>query len=148
MLRLCVLVMLVLGPGVLGAQVPAPDECFGFSFGAWNPPLRSAASKYSPGYDPTSSAPAGAARDWATRVPTGRPMDTPADSVLLLFPGWWPAGVVIEWTAQRGDTLVGVARALVADGRLPNPVTSVRAMRVPCARPPSPRRDTTPGRGS
>jgi hypothetical protein len=112
---------------------PAPDECFGFSFGKWEPSLRSTSSTYSPGYDPTGSAPAGAPRSWATRAPTsGGASAAPADSVLLLFPPWWPAGVAIQWTSQRGDTLIGIARALVADGRVKNPQSAVRALRVSC----------------
>jgi hypothetical protein len=119
------------------AQVPSPtpDECFGFSFGKWEPSLRSTSSTYSPGYDPTGTAPAGATRSWAMRAPTTSTSGAPADSVLLLFPPWWPAGVAIQWTAQRGDTLIGVARALVADGRVKNPESAVRALRVPCRSP-------------
>ena len=128
---------------MIGAQaIPTPTECFGFTFGTWEPSLKSAASTYNPGYDPKGSAPTGAPRDWAARVPNGRTADTPSDSVLILFPGWWPAGVAIEWKEQHGDTLVGIARALVADGRLKNPVSTVRGMHVPCARPDTPQRDT------
>jgi hypothetical protein len=111
-----------------------PDECFGFRFGPWEPPLKTVASRYNPGYDPTASAPVGAPRDWAARIPNGSPQ-TAADSVLLLFPAWWPSGVAITWTAEHGDTLVGLATALIADGRLRNPVASVRGLRVSCARP-------------
>jgi len=131
-------------PGVLVAQDRrAPDECFGFKFGAWEPPLKSVASPGNPGYDPTTSAPAGAPRDWAAHLPNGRNTGSAADSVLMLFPAWWPVGVAIEWTDHHGDTLVGTAHALVADGRLKNPVTTVLGMRVPCARPEPPRRDTS-----
>lgn len=144
--------MLVIAPRALAAQVSppgmlAPDECYGFKFGSWDPPLKSVASTYNPGYDPVSSAPAGSPRDWAARIPNGK-SETAPDSVLLLFPAWWPAGVAIEWTEQRGDTLVGKARALVADGRVKNPLTSVRGMHVACRRPEGARRDTSSGRGS
>lgn len=132
-MRLTVIV-LVLVPWALGAQA-APNECYGFKFGAWDPPLRTVASAYSPGYDPTTSAPAGAPRDWATRVPNGQATNSPADSVLMLFPAWWPVGVQIQWTGQHGDTLAGTAIALVSDGRLRNPVTTVRGVRVACTRP-------------
>ena len=141
MFRLCLVVLLAGSASSLGAQA-TPTECFRFAFGNWQPSLKSVASTYNPGYDPTVSAPAGAPRDWAARIPNGRPSDTPADSVLILFPAWWPVGVAIEWKEQHGDTLVGVARALVADGRLKNPETSVRAMHVPCTRPDAPKRDT------
>jgi hypothetical protein len=131
--------LLVIAPSVLGAQA-APNECYGFRFGAWDPPLKTVASPYSPGYDPTTGAPAGAPRDWAARVPNGQATNSPADSVLMLFPSWWPVGVEIRWTGQRGDTLVGTAIALVADGRQKNPVTTVRGVRVGCSRPDSARR--------
>ena len=152
MRRRWIVIMLGIAPRLLGAQaqaprMPAPDECFGFKFGSWDPPLKSVASTYNPGYDPVSSAPAGSPRDWAARVPNGKP-ETAADSVLLLFPAWWPAGVAIEWTEQRADTLIGRARALVADGRVKNPVTAVRGMHVACRRPEEPRRDTSSVRGS
>ena len=152
MRRMWILVMLVLVPRVLAAQalpprMPAPDECFGFKFGSWDPALKSVASNYNPGYDPVGSAPAGSPRDWAARIPNGK-SETAADSVLLLFPAWWPAGVAIEWTEQRGDTLIGKARALVADGRVKNPVTAVRGIHVACRRPEEPRRDTSRLRGS
>jgi hypothetical protein len=143
-------VMLVIAPRLLGAQappprMPTPDECFGFKFGSWDPPLKSVASTYNPGYDPVSGAPAGSPRDWAARIPNGK-SETAADSVLLLFPAWWPAGVAIEWTEQRGDTLIGKAHALVADGRIKNPVTGVRGLHVACRRPEEPRRDTSGAR--
>lgn len=128
-------------------RMPAPDECFGFKFGSWDPPLKSVASTYNPGYDPVASAPPGSPRDWAARIANGK-SDTAADSVLLLFPAWWPAGVAIEWKEQRGDTLIGTARALVADGRVKNPVTPVRGIHVACRRPEESRHDTTSVRGS
>jgi hypothetical protein len=142
-MRLLILLALTLAPTTALSAQRTPDECFGFKFGAWEPPLKSVASAGNPGYDPTASASAGAQRDWAARVPNGRTTSSPADSVLMLFPAWWPVGVEIEWTEQRGDTLIGTAHALVADGRLKNPVTSVRATLVPCAKPASPRRDSS-----
>jgi hypothetical protein len=151
MVKWLVAVATVCLASALSAQTPsdprAPDECFGFRFGAWDPPLKSVASRYNPGYDPTTSAPAGAPRDWAAHVPSGAPQTSP-DSVLMLFPAWWPAGVTIAWTEQRGDTLVGRATALVADGRVRNPVTSVRGLRLPCAHPPAVPRDTAGPHGS
>ena len=138
-----VIVLLACGASSVLAQVPAPpDECFGFTFGKWDPPLEAASSTYSPGYDPTSSAPAGSPRSWAIRSPTRDSSGAAADSVLLLFPPWWPAGVAIQWTTQHGDTLAGIARAMVADGRVKNPETAVRALRVPCRGSPRPSRTT------
>lgn len=124
----------------------AADECYRFAFSAWEPPLNSVANTYNPGHDPTTSAPAGAPPDWAARLGNGKETGTPSDSVLLLFPGWWPAGVSIDWREQHGDTLVGRAVALVADGRVKNPSSTVRATRVPCRKPESSRHDTTGAR--
>lgn len=110
----------------------APDECFRFSFGAWDPPLKKVANPYNPGRDPTAAAGAsGAPRAWAAMTPSGTTAS--ADSVLILFPAWWPSGVTIAWTGARGDTLAGMAHALVADGRLKSPVAAVRGLRIPCA---------------
>ena len=129
-----------------GQRAPerAPDECFGFSFGPWNPPLHSVASASTPGDDPVAGRaappPGDAPRESAARLASDAPSGDPArDSVLVLFPGWWPAGVSVEWRETRGDTMVGIARALVADGRFKNPVSAVRAIRLPCARTPATR---------
>lgn len=146
MLRvIAAIALLACGASSVTAQVPsaAPDECFGFAFGTWDPPLKSASSTYSPGYDPTVSAPAGSPRSWAARAPMSDSSGAAADSVLLLFPPWWPAGVAIQWTAQRGDTLLGTATAMVADGRVKNPRTAVRALHVACRSAPGANR--TPG---
>jgi hypothetical protein len=145
--RAMAIALLTYGASFASAQTPAPpDECFRFNFGKWDPPLKSASSTYSPGYDPTTSAPPGSPRSWAARTPAGNASGAPADSVLLLFPAWWPAGVSIRWTAQHGDTLIGVATAMVADGRVKNPETSVRALHVSCRSAPGtgrPPRDTS-----
>ena len=114
---------------------PAPaargiPECLGFSFGKWTPALDARAA----GHDPAARsghqrAPGG--RDWASELLTGR------DSTLMLFPQWWPAGVLIDFRSPtvHGDTLRGTATALVADGRLRAPVAPVLAWGVPCRRP-------------
>ena len=150
MLSRLILALLVVPPALTAqttADPRAPDECFGFRFGAWDPPLKTVANRYNPGSDPTASAPAGAPRDWAAKVPHGLP-EASADSVLLLFPAWWPSGVAIAWREQHGDTLIGHATALVADGRIKNPVAAVRGLRVPCVRPESARHDTSSTKGS
>jgi hypothetical protein len=122
-------------PVVAQQATRAPDECFGFTFGAWDPPLRTVASSANPGGDPAAGDSSGAPRGSAARIATGR---LEGDSTLMLFPAWWPTGVTIEWRTARGDTLIGVAHALVADGRTRIPVSAVRGLRVPCAAPRSP----------
>lgn len=117
---------------------PSADDasvCYGFRFGAWSPPLdwRAAGHPRRDSVPAIAMAPGG--RDWAATLGRG----AARDSVLLLFPEWWPAGVKIE--VPRGetrDTIVGRAVALVAHAALPAPVSRVRAWRVSC----------TPGTGT
>jgi hypothetical protein len=127
------LALLIVGSSASGAQVapsPSSEECLGFSFGAWDPPLKSIGPSAS---SAPASTPVSTSRDWAARLPTGRSASGGAsDSVLVLFPAWWPNGIGIEWTEAGGDTLTGVAHAFVSDGRIKSPVSRVRAIRVPC----------------
>ena len=53
---------------------------------------------------------------------------------VFVFPAWWPVGIVIQFDSATvsGDTLRGVAEAMVADGTAPRPTTRVRALRVTC----------------
>ena len=136
MKRVAIALVLPVLSAFLPAQTPerfANDTtaCFGFRFGAWTPPLDWRAAGH-PRRDSTPAvamAPAG--REWAATVSSG----TAADSVLLLFPEWWPAGVKIEVPAtETGDTMNARATALVARAGLPTPVSRVRAWRVPCDR--------------
>ena len=135
-LRFSTLAAVVAAAPALAAQdaTRAPDECFRFSFGAWDPPLKTVANPFNPGGDPTAAPAApgasAATRAWAAMTPSGK--SASADSVLILFPAWWPSGVTIDWTGARGDTLAGTAHALVADGRLKSPVAAVRGLRIPC----------------
>jgi hypothetical protein len=115
------------------AQNPAKDEpqvCLGFAFGAWTPPLdwRAAGHGAMPDSSRLQRAPSG--RDWASDAGAGEP-----DSLLILFPKWWPAGVSVELptrTPAPGDTVVGRAVAFVANGARKSPTSSVRAWRVGC----------------
>jgi hypothetical protein len=133
-------------PGARGTVPPAPvevDECFGFAFGEWKPALSWRGAGH--GADAPTVRLSGefAARDSAT-----------GESELLLFPSWWPAGVGVRFARpprMPGDTVSGVARAFVADRRLPTPSTAVRAWRTPCGgtahpRQPSPREESNRAR--
>ena len=115
----------------------APDECFGFSFGPFTPALDFAAAGH-PGK-------AADMRGWPTgrreEVPTARESairvdDDLRDSLLILYPSWWPAGIAVHWSSRGslGDTLKGVAHAFVANGTAKVPTSSVRGWRVPCGR--------------
>ena len=125
--------LLLGGASASGAQAtpsPATEECLGFSFGTWDPPLKSIEPSAS---SAPASIPASTSRDWAARLPSGRSATgSGSDSVLVLFPAWWPNGIGIEWAETGSDTLTGVAHAFVSDGRVKSPVSRVRAIRVPC----------------
>ena len=108
------------------AAPPAANECLRFAFGAWSTPLDwRAAGHRDPSLAPDSTA---AQRENATRNSLDRPGD------ILLFPPWWPVGVYIELdtTRSRGDTIRGVATALVANGQAKVPTAKVMALRSPC----------------
>jgi hypothetical protein len=122
----------------LRAQDAAPPSardtsavCLGFAFGSWSPPLDWRAAKHQGA--PDSS--------WVGHAPGGRGWagdDGASDSTLMLYPGWWPVGVTVALptrTPARGDTVTGIATALVADGRVHNPTAKVRAWRVTCGDP-------------
>jgi hypothetical protein len=115
------------------AQSPPSDEgvCFGFSFGSWTPALnwRAAGHTAMPDSSKLQHAPRG--RDWASDLSTG-----PLDSILVLYPAWWPVGVGVALPTRKlapGDTVTGHATAFTSDGRLIAPTSRVRAWRVPCA---------------
>lgn len=116
----------------------APDrgggECFRFVFGEWNPPLDAKKAGHAP-FPPAASLPqAPGGRDWAFSDSTTR------DIQLMLYPGFWPAGVVVRFPdvpRAPNDTVRGRAMALVADGRVRSPEADAMAWLVPCggARP-------------
>jgi len=125
---------LCLMPRALAAQdaSPAADTptCLRFTFGAWTPALdwklaghRGAADSTHVGHTPEG-------RGWAAPA-SGQN----ADTVLVLFPGFWPAGVSLTFDPRAlsaADTVIGKATALVADANKPSPVSRARVWRVPC----------------
>jgi hypothetical protein len=119
----------------LSAQTSAADDavCLGFSFGPWAPPLDWHAAGHGEMPDSSSLQHAAPGRDWASAMSAGA---GDPDSLLVLFPSWWPAGVAVDLprrTPAPGDTVSGVARALVADGTRKSPASHIRAWRRPCA---------------
>jgi hypothetical protein len=107
-----------------------PSRCYGFSFGPWSPPLDWAAAGHGPPPSSTSEQHAPAGRSWAF---DGEPADS--DTLLILVPGWWRAGVVVALPHPprlAGDTVVTRATALVANGAKRSPVSRVRVWAVPC----------------
>ena len=117
--------------GAVGAQAaPARDEpvCLGFAFGVWKPKLdwRAAGHGDFPDSSRLQRAPDG--RDWAID-------GDKADSSLILFPAWWPVGVLVALPTRapaRGDTVSGEAVALRANVDSASPRARVRAWRVTC----------------
>lgn len=98
--------------------------CYHFEFAGWEPTLDAARREL-----------ARYGADW--RVPSPHRDATmwgaEGDSLLILFPAWWPNGVSVRFdTAVRGDTLRGEALAFVPDGRALAPRTAVRAVRGRC----------------
>ena len=54
----------------------------------------------------------------------------------MLYPSFWPAGVVVRFPhvpRAPEDTVRGRAMALVADGRVRSPEADAMAWLVPCA---------------
>lgn len=122
-----------------GAQQPQrpdsaqyPDICYRFRFGPWTPPLDWTAAGHRPRNLPAPAAQPGAVGD-ASHI------GAPGDSVLMLYPDWWPVGVLVRFDprAASGDTLRGEASALVADANARVPTSRVTVIRLPCHAPPS-----------
>jgi hypothetical protein len=123
--------VMALTPRSADAQASAekPPACLGFAFGAWSPALDWAAAGHGPPPRPEDFQRAPAGRSWAVTYEAG------ADTVLLLFPPWWPAGVAVALPRRletSADTIAGRATALIADGRRKAPESRVRAWLVPC----------------
>lgn len=132
LLILSVALTIVVAPLALRAQSRASDSpvCLGFSFGAWTPPLDWRAAGHGAPLDTSRLAVAPTGRDWAVDG-----VDGVEDSLVLLFPKWWPVGVAVTLPTRRpapGDTIVGRAQALIADTKSRSPTSRVRAWQVPC----------------
>lgn len=137
--RLCAVLVGALGLAVSrpahSQTVPAGEPsdapvCLGFSFGTWKPALDWHAAGHAVVLDSALVPRADRGRGLASPVSNG------ADSTLMLFPPWWPAGVAVRLSTRSpalGATVLGHATALVADDRTRQPpVSSVRAWQVPC----------------
>ena len=117
------------------ALTPPPEGamCFGFAFGKWTPPLDWKVAGHITAPDTAHMAHAPNGRSWAVDA-----SDVGADSTLMLFPPWWPVGVIIRFDrklAVPGDTVAGSAYAMVADGTKSPPRSSIRAWLKPCGAP-------------
>ena len=119
----------------LTAQSPAtrrtePAVCYGFSFGKWTPPLDWQLSGHGATLDSARVPRAPNGRGWAASD-----VEIESDTTILLFPPWWPAGVLVELKAKPvtlSDTVAGRATAFVADGRKQPSTSAIRGWRVAC----------------
>lgn len=104
--------------------------CFGFVFGLWTPALDWKSAGHGAPVDSSLIPRAPEGRGWAAaeRGPQ-------SDSALMLFPIWWPAGVIVDLDRAPNslrDTVTGRATAIIADGRKTSPTTVVRAWQARC----------------
>ena len=107
-----------------------PSVCYGFSFGNWTPPLDWQTAGHGTALDSARVPRAPSGRGWAASD-----LEFRSDTSTLLFPPWWPAGVLVEFPAKPkspSDTVSGRASALVADGRKKPSTSAIRAWLVPC----------------
>ena len=112
-------------------------ECWRFGFGAWEPALdwRAAGHEGRSPADYLASVVRGDAASRSAAVPSNAAWSsTAADTSLILFPDWWPAGVAVrlEPAPAAADTVRGTATALVANGHARNPVSRIVAIRRSC----------------
>jgi hypothetical protein len=104
--------------------------CFGFSFGAWTPPLDWHGSGHERTPDSISTPLASGGRGWAAEL-----THPDQDGTMLLFPSWWPVGVKVALPPRAlapGDTVEGLATALVGNGFVTPSRAAVHAWLVPC----------------
>lgn len=132
----CSAIALCLPLGALAAQgTAAPKnidtgECYGFSFGKWTPPLDWERSGHVTVLDSARVPRAPNGRGWAASD-----IEMPSDTSLLLFPPWWPAGVLVAFKTKPvtlADTVRGTATAFVADARKQPSTSVIRGWLVPC----------------
>jgi hypothetical protein len=119
-------------PGTAQATSAPADApvCLGFSFGPWTPALDWRAAGHGAPVDSARVPRAPGGRGWAAS--DAAPL---SDTTVMLFPPWWPVGVMVDLASKApaaGDTVAGRAMALVNDGRRRSPTSRVRAWRVPC----------------
>jgi len=128
------IVCIAVAAGVLRGQEPAkrPEsgECYGFAFGKWTPPLDWERSGHGAVLDSARVPRAPNGRGWAASD-----IEMPSDTSLLLFPPWWPAGILVAFKTKPThptDTVTGAATAFVADARKSPSTSAIRAWLVPC----------------
>jgi hypothetical protein len=112
------------------AAKSSDEQCFGFAFGTWTPALDWKQAGHGAPVDTSHVPHAPNGFGWAVDA-----NDAGLDSSLIVFPSWWPAGVVITLSRKPStpaDTVLGGAVAMVADGRKTPPHAQVRAWQKSC----------------
>lgn len=127
--------LLLVAAAALAGQSPSrtlevDEVCLGFAFGTWKPALNWTEAGHQTVVDTTvwSKAPGG--RDWAVNGTKSE-----GDTTFILFPMWWPAGVVVSLEhvpKSPIDSVRGRAVAMVADARKAAPTTAIRAWMKSC----------------
>ena len=122
-------------PFLVQAQAAsAPPSCLRFRFGAWTPGLDWTAAGHPGTIDSFRVARAAQGQAWAAGVPP-TPKTAAGDTVLMLYPSFWPVGVMVTFDPRAlvsADTVKGLAHAFVADGRKQNPTSVATLWKVPC----------------
>lgn len=123
-----------------GTAHPPSGACWSFSFGEWDPPLDWSGSGHR-GDTTTANARVRRIRDSvyvhdsAAVASNAMEWDRTAHGwELMLFPSWWPAGVVIRFDGNPADSSVaeGEATALLGDPNRKPSRTRVRAVSHKC----------------
>jgi hypothetical protein len=107
----------------------SPPECFRFAFGAWDPPLDWTRAGH-------AAPPQAGVIGLHGRENAARDLQDDREP-LLIFPAFWPVGVLIRFESQQADTLRGVATALSADAARAPSRARVTGVRIPCGEPAS-----------
>lgn len=119
-----------------GQSVPAnePPLCLRFRFGAWAPALDWSAAGHPGTIENFRVDRAAQGQAWAAGVaPTTK--TAAGDTVLVLYPSFWPVGVMVTFNPRAfagADTVKGTAQAFVADGRKASPTSVATLFRVSC----------------
>jgi hypothetical protein len=108
----------------------ATPACLRFQFGVWSPALNWKGAGHVSTLDTSKVERTADGRAWAAPAAVDG-----GDSVLVLYPAFWPAGVALSFDARTlviGDTAVAKATAFVADARLARPIAPAKVWRVEC----------------
>lgn len=121
------------------ANSPQPSPCWRFAFGEWKPALDWAKAGHW-GSDSGMAKRVDRARDSihlgnpAARAPEMTIEYVDGGMRVMLYPPWWPIGVLIVFPGVTPATreVSGTAKALVADAAMTPPAATARAQQIAC----------------